>query len=248
MAGLKGRRQRHIVAIVQASRPARIHHSLPPPPPPPPHQIPLLDKVPDLRVVMEHITTADAAEFVAAAPPNVAATVTPQHMLLNRNALFVVSVDRCTGLACNDAALPTAASALPALTAQSAHQTNPTLQKGLRPHNYCLPVLKRERHREAVAAAATSGSAKFFLGTDSAPHARHAKEAPCGCAGVFSAPIALALYATAFEQVQICSQAGFGGLVAICVDQQPSLASVSATHTSPFLPQHPKHPITGQRS
>jgi dihydroorotase len=73
------------------------------------------------------------------------------------------------------------------------------LQKGLRPHNYCLPVLKRERHREAVAAAATSGSPKFFLGTDSAPHARHAKEAACGCAGVFSAPIALALYATAFE-------------------------------------------------
>lgn len=122
---------------------------------------PLLERVPDLRVVMEHITTQDAAEFVARAPDNVAATVTPQHMLLNRNALFV---------------------------------------KGLRPHNYCLPVLKRERHREAVAAAATSGSPKFFLGTDSAPHARHTKEAPCGCAGVFSAPIALALYATAFEQ------------------------------------------------
>ena len=123
--------------------------------------VPLLDRVPDLRVVMEHITTADAADFVAnRAGANVAATVTPQHMLLNRNALFV---------------------------------------GGLRPHAYCLPVLKRERHREAVAAAATSGSAKFFLGTDSAPHARHAKEAACGCAGVYSAPIALALYATAFE-------------------------------------------------
>ncbi|KAF6257727.1 dihydroorotase [Scenedesmus sp. NREL 46B-D3] len=122
---------------------------------------PLLDQVPALKVVMEHITTADAAEFVASAPANVAATITPQHMLLNRNALFA---------------------------------------KGLRPHNYCLPILKRERHREAVAAAATSGSAKFFLGTDSAPHAVGAKEAPCGCAGVFSAPIAMALYATAFEQ------------------------------------------------
>jgi hypothetical protein len=78
-----------------------------------------------------------------------------------------------------------------------------SLQRGLRPHNYCLPILKRERHREAVAAAATSGSRKFFLGTDSAPHARHTKEAPCGCAGVYSAPIALALYATAFEQVSV---------------------------------------------
>eukprot|EP00882_Tetradesmus_deserticola_P020082 GHRQ01021640.1.p1 GENE.GHRQ01021640.1~~GHRQ01021640.1.p1 ORF type:complete len:325 (+),score=165.60 GHRQ01021640.1:265-1239(+) len=122
---------------------------------------PLLDQVPELKVVMEHITTADAAEFVAGAPANIAATITPQHMLLNRNALFA---------------------------------------KGLRPHNYCLPILKRERHREAVAAAATSGSAKFFLGSDSAPHAVHTKEAPCGCAGIFSAPIALPLYAMAFEQ------------------------------------------------
>jgi dihydroorotase len=78
----------------------------------------------------------------------------------------------------------------------------PPLQKGLRPHNYCLPILKRERHRQAVAAAATSGSAKFFLGTDSAPHATHTKEAPCGCAGIFSAPIAMSLYAMAFEQVR----------------------------------------------
>jgi dihydroorotase len=74
-------------------------------------------------------------------------------------------------------------------------------QQGLRPHNYCLPILKRERHRQAVAAAATSGSSKFFLGTDSAPHAVHTKEAACGCAGIFSAPIAMALYATAFEEV-----------------------------------------------
>ncbi|EFJ50009.1 hypothetical protein VOLCADRAFT_120698 [Volvox carteri f. nagariensis] len=103
--------------------------------------LPLLDQVPDLKVVMEHITTKDAAEFVSSAPANVAATITPQHMLLNRNALFA---------------------------------------KGLRPHNYCLPILKREKHREAVMAAATSGSPKFFLGTDSAPHAKHAKCCPAG--------------------------------------------------------------------
>ncbi|KAJ9517496.1 hypothetical protein QJQ45_025018, partial [Haematococcus lacustris] len=123
--------------------------------------VPLLSKVSGLKVVLEHITTQNAAEFVANAPATIAATVTPQHMLLNRNALFV---------------------------------------KGLRPHNYCLPILKRERHREAVAAAATSGSPKFFLGTDSAPHPKHAKESACGCAGMFTAPIALALYAQAFEQ------------------------------------------------
>eukprot|EP00798_Chlamydomonas_sp_ICE-L_P003065 gene3065-13084_t len=118
--------------------------------------IPLLDKLPSLKVVMEHITTKNAAEFVALAPDNVAASITPQHMLLNRNALFV---------------------------------------GGLRPHNYCLPILKREVHREAVAAAATSGSKKFFLGTDSAPHPK----AACGCAGIFSAPVAMGLYATVFD-------------------------------------------------
>lgn len=78
-----------------------------------------------------------------------------------------------------------------------------TMQKGLRPHNYCLPILKREKHREAIASAATSGNKKFFLGTDSAPHATHTKEAPCGCAGIFSAPIALPLYAMAFEKVSV---------------------------------------------
>jgi dihydroorotase len=124
--------------------------------------MPLLDRSPDLRVVMEHITTRDAAEFVAAAGPNVAASVTPQHVLFNRNALF---------------------------------------KGGLRPHFYCLPILKREEHREAVLAAATSGSGKFFLGTDSAPHPKGAKEAACGCAGIFSAHAALPLYAMAFESV-----------------------------------------------
>lgn len=124
---------------------------------------PLLERVPEARVVMEHITTRDAAEFVAAAASDrLAATITPQHMLHNRNALF---------------------------------------QKGLRPHYWCLPVLKREVHREAVLAAATSGSGHFFLGTDSAPHPRGAKESACGCAGIFSAPAAMPLYATAFESV-----------------------------------------------
>ena len=115
---------------------------------------------PALKVVLEHITTREAAHFVAAAPANVAATVTPQHLLWSRNALFA---------------------------------------GGIRPHFFCLPVLKRETHRQALVAAATSGSPKFFLGTDSAPHARHTKEDACGCAGCYSAPAALEFYATAFE-------------------------------------------------
>ncbi|MFT3849195.1 MAG: dihydroorotase [Propionivibrio sp.] len=121
---------------------------------------PLLNDYPGLRVVFEHITTADAARFVAAAGENVAATITAHHLLYNRNALFV---------------------------------------GGVRPHYYCLPVLKREEHRAALVAAATSGSAKFFLGTDSAPHGRNAKEAACGCAGCYTAHAALELYAEAFE-------------------------------------------------
>ncbi len=121
---------------------------------------PLLQRFPTLRVVLEHITTRQAAEFIAAAPANVAATITPHHLLMNRNALF-------TG--------------------------------GLRPHHYCLPVLKREEHRLALVAAATGGSPKFFLGTDSAPHTRGAKESACGCAGMYSAHAALELYAEVFE-------------------------------------------------
>lgn len=122
---------------------------------------PLLRDFPALKVVLEHITTADAAAFVTAAGPNVAATITPQHLHLNRNALFA---------------------------------------GGLRPHHYCLPVLKRERHRLAVRAAAMSGSPKFFLGTDSAPHRIGDKESACGCAGVFNAPFALASYLAVFEE------------------------------------------------
>ena len=121
---------------------------------------PLLKDLPDLRVVFEHITTQEAAQFVASAPDNIAATLTPQHLLYNRNAMLV---------------------------------------GGIRPHFYCLPILKREIHREALVKAATSGSPKFFLGTDSAPHAQHTKENACGCAGCYSAYSALELYAEAFE-------------------------------------------------
>jgi dihydroorotase len=116
---------------------------------------------PGLKVVFEHITTADAVAFVDASGPNVAATITPQHLHLNRNAMLV---------------------------------------GGIRPHAYCLPVLKRETHRLALRRAATSGSTKYFLGTDSAPHAAHTKEAACGCAGIFNAPFALESYLAVFEE------------------------------------------------
>jgi len=121
---------------------------------------PLLRELPELRVVFEHVTTQEAVQFVEAAGDNVAATITPQHLHINRNAMLV---------------------------------------GGIRPHAYCLPVAKREAHRLVLRKAATSGSAKFFLGTDSAPHAREAKESACGCAGIFNAPFALESYLTVFE-------------------------------------------------
>lgn len=121
----------------------------------------LVRDFPGLKIVIEHITTREAAQFVAQAPDTVAATVTPQHLLVNRNAMLV---------------------------------------GGIRPHYYCLPILKRESDRLALVAAATSGSPRFFLGTDSAPHAVHTKETDCGCAGCFTAPCALELYAEAFER------------------------------------------------
>lgn len=124
------------------------------------HMIPLIRDFPGLKVVFEHITTRDAAQFVAEAPDTVGATITAHHLLMNRNALFA---------------------------------------GGIRPHHYCLPVLKREEHRQALVASAVSGSSKFFLGTDSAPHARSAKEAACGCAGMYTAHAAIELYAEAFE-------------------------------------------------
>ena len=125
------------------------------------HLMPLTRDFPGLRMVLEHITTRAAVEFVRQAPDNVAATITAHHLLLNRNALF---------------------------------------EGGLRPHYYCLPLLKRETQRSALIAAATSGNPKFFLGTDSAPHPRQAKESACGCAGIYSAHAAMELYAEIFER------------------------------------------------
>ncbi len=122
---------------------------------------PLVEKFPKLRIVLEHITTKQAAEFVAQASDNVAATITVHHLLFNRNHMLV---------------------------------------GGIRPHYYCLPILKRNIHQQALIAAATSGNKKFFLGTDSAPHAQHAKESACGCAGSYTAHAAIELYAEAFEQ------------------------------------------------
>lgn len=124
------------------------------------HLAPLQQDFPELRMVLEHITTREAAQFVQAAPAHVGATITPQHLLMNRNAIFV---------------------------------------GGLRPHHYCLPVLKRETHRQALVAAAVGGDPSFFLGTDSAPHPRHAKESACGCAGIYSAHAGIEFYAEAFE-------------------------------------------------
>lgn len=123
---------------------------------------PLSLRFPQLKIVLEHVSTAEGVAFVQQARPGIAATLTAHHLLLNRNAMF---------------------------------------QGGIRPHYYCLPVLKRETHRQALLAAATSGDPRFFLGTDSAPHPRHAKESACGCAGLFTAPVALALYAEAFASV-----------------------------------------------
>jgi len=122
---------------------------------------PLVTRMPELKIVFEHITTSEAVEFVKSAPANIGATITPQHLHINRNAMLV---------------------------------------GGIRPHAYCLPVAKREHHRLAVRAAAVSGSPKFFLGTDSAPHAVHTKEAACGCAGIFNAPYALESYITVFDE------------------------------------------------
>ena len=124
---------------------------------------PTLDRFTQLKVVLEHVTTRDAVQYVEVTGANVAATITAHHLLMNRNALFM---------------------------------------GGIRPHHYCLPVLKREEHREALVEAATSGNPKFFLGTDSAPHARNLKEAACGCAGIYTAHAAVELYAIAFEEAQ----------------------------------------------
>ncbi len=134
---------------------------------------PLTERFPNLRIVFEHITTKDAADFVLFASEHIAATITAHHLLLNRNDMLV---------------------------------------GGIRPHHYCLPVLKRERHRQALLEVATSGNPKFFLGTDSAPHARGAKESDCGCAGVYTAFAAIELYAEAFESIGALGKLdGFAG-------------------------------------
>ena len=125
------------------------------------HLIPLRERYPDLKIVLEHITTSQAVDYVGSADRNLAATITPHHLHINRNAMFA---------------------------------------GGLRSDFYCLPVAKREQHRLALRRAATSGDSRFFLGTDSAPHSREAKETACGCAGIFNAPHALESYALAFEQ------------------------------------------------
>jgi len=134
---------------------------------------PLTERFPNLRIVFEHITTKDAADFVLYSSENIAATITPHHLLLNRNDMLV---------------------------------------GGIRPHHYCLPILKREEHRQALLEVATSGNPKFFLGTDSAPHAKGAKESSCGCAGAYSAFAAIELYAEAFESVGALGKLdGFAG-------------------------------------
>ena len=122
---------------------------------------PLRVRHPGLKIVFGHITTKDAADFVAEGAPGIAATITPHHLTISRNAMF---------------------------------------EGGIRPHHYCLPVAKREAHRLALRKAAISGNPRFFLGTDSAPHARHAKEAACGCAGIYNAPVAIEAYAQAFDE------------------------------------------------
>ncbi len=134
----------------------------------------LVHDFPDLKIVFEHITTAEAVDFVESAGPRVAATITPQHLHINRNAMFA---------------------------------------GGIRPHAYCLPVAKREGHRLALRKAATSGSQKYFLGTDSAPHSVSAKESACGCAGIFNAPHALESYVTVFDEEQALERfEGFASL------------------------------------
>ncbi len=168
---------------------------------------PLRRAVPGLRVVMEHITTADAVAYVESAPQGLGATITAHHLVLNRNHLLV---------------------------------------GGIRPHYYCLPVAKRERHRAALVAAATGGDARFFLGTDSAPHPDSAKEAACGCAGCFTAPVALPVLAHVFEQAGALDRldgfagrhgAGFYGLAV------NDTTTTLVRHATPVAP--PAHVETG---
>jgi dihydroorotase len=155
---------------------------------------------PELKIVFEHITTAEAVAFVDSRGPNIAATITPQHLIINRNALFA---------------------------------------GGLRPHTYCLPVAKREQHRLAVRKAATSGSRKYFLGTDSAPHTREAKESACGCAGIFNAPFALESYAQVFEEESALDKfEAFAALNGACFyGLQPNDGEITLARTDVDVPE-----------
>ena len=179
---------------------------------------PLVERHPALRIVLEHVTSADGVAFVRDSGPRVAATITPHHLMINRNAMF---------------------------------------RGGIRPHYYCLPVAKRERHRLALCEAATSGDPKFFLGTDSAPHVRSAKESACGCAGVYNAPTALACYAQVFDDAgRLDRLAGFAsehgpafyGLPVnaervriVRTGDEPVAADVAVAgeHITPFVPDTP---------
>jgi dihydroorotase len=151
---------------------------------------------PNLRIVLEHVTTSEAVQFVKSSGNNIAATITPQHLLYNRNAL---------------------------------------LAGGIRPHYYCLPIIKREHHRQALLEAATSGNPKFFLGTDSAPHITSLKETACGCAGCFSAHAALELYATAFETVDALDKLeGFASFFGADFYRLPRNTSTITLEKSPW--------------
>src|SRR5690554_468421 len=165
------------------------------------HLRPLLQRHPDLKLVLEHITTADAVRFVESQGPNVAATVTPQHLMMNRNDLLV---------------------------------------GGVRPHNYCLPILKRREHQLAIQQAVLSGDARFFLGTDSAPHAQNKKETACGCAGCYSAPAALPLYTTFFEQHNALDKLeGFASFFGADFYRLPrNTEKVTLKRESWFIPEH----------
>ncbi len=157
---------------------------------------PLLEQFPSLKVVLEHITTAQAVDFVQQGPSQLAATITAHHLLINRNAMFA---------------------------------------GGIRPHAYCLPVAKRETHRQALLSAVASGSDKFFLGTDSAPHSRSAKEAACGCAGIYTAPFALALYAEAFDSINALDH--FEGFASV---HGPAFYGLEPNHDSITLIKKPQ--------
>ncbi len=157
--------------------------------------IPLRSQFPELRIVMEHITTKDAAEYVSAGDHNLGATITPQHLMFNRNHM---------------------------------------LSGGIRPHLYCLPILKRNIHQQALREVVASGNPRFFLGTDTAPHLRHRKEASCGCAGVFNAPSALPAYATVFEELDALQH-----LEAFCSLNGPQFYGLPANTETVTLQRQP---------